>query len=208
MRWIGRLLAVSLLLGCGYVAVTATQVVAASRRDSREPADAILVLGAAQYDGRPSPALRARLDHAADLFAEDVASVIWVTGGQQPGDRFTEASASSRYLIRQGVPADAVKLENQGANSYESLAAAARYLRREQRLDVLLVSDRWHSLRILSIATEVGLRARVSPTQTTVTEGTASRLVRETAAVALGRLVGYRRLTGLDQRLASSRLLE
>lgn len=203
MRWIGRLLAVSLLLGCGYVAVTATQVVAASRRDSQEPADAILVLGAAQYDGRPSPALRARLDHAADLFAEDVASVIWVTGGQQPGDRFTEASASSRYLIRQGVPADAVKLENQGANSYESLAAAARYLRREQRLDVLLVSDRWHSLRILSIATEVGLRARVSPTQTTVTEGTAIRLVRETAAVALGRLVGYRRLTGLDQRLAS-----
>jgi len=203
VRWIGRLLAVSLLLGCGYVAVTATQVVAASRRDSREPADAILVLGAAQYDGRPSPALQARLDHAAELFAEDVASVIWVTGGQQPGDRFTEASASSRYLIRQGVPADAVKLENQGANSYESLAAAARYLRQEERRDVLLVSDRWHSLRILSIAREVGLRGRVSPTQTTVTEGTASRLVRETAAVALGRLVGYRRLTGLDERLAS-----
>jgi len=163
VRWIGRLLAVSLLLGCGYVAVTATQVVAASRRDSREPADAILVLGAAQYDGRPSPALQARLDHAAELFAEDVASVIWVTGGQQPGDRFTEASASSRYLIRQGVPADAVKLENQGANSYESLAAAARYLRQEERRDVLLVSDRWHSLRILSIAREVGLRGRVSP---------------------------------------------
>ncbi len=203
MRWIGRLLTVSLLLGCGYVAVTATQVVAASRRDSREPADAILVLGAAQYDGRPSPALRARLDHAADLFAEDVASVIWVTGGQQPGDRFTEASASSRYLIRQGVPAEAVKLENQGSNSYESLAAAARYLRQEEQRDVLLVSDRWHSLRIVSIAREVGLRARVSPTDAAVTGGTPSRLARETAAVALGRLVGYRRLTGLDERLAS-----
>ncbi|MDQ3537298.1 MAG: YdcF family protein [Actinomycetota bacterium] len=203
MRWIGRLLAASLLLGCGYVAVTATQVVAASRRDSREPADAILVLGAAQYDGRPSPALRARLDHAAELFDDDVASVIWVTGGQQPGDRFTEASTSSRYLIRQGVPADAVKLENQGGNSYESLAAAARYLRREEQREVLLVSDRWHSLRILSIAREVGLRPRVSPTETNVTDGTVIRLVRETAAVALGRLVGYRRLTGLDERLAS-----
>ena len=151
MRWIGRLLTVSLLLGCGYVAVTATQVVAASRRDSRDPADAILVLGAAQYDGRPSPALRARLDHAAELFADGVASVIWVTGGQQRGDRFTEASASADYLTERGVPADALVEESTGRTSYESLQGVAAIL--ADRLTLGAIVERVGSDRLVRWAT-------------------------------------------------------
>lgn len=184
-----------------YIGVTLLQVWFAAGRDERTRVDAIVVLGAAQYDGQPSPALRARLDHAVELFDDDLAPVVWVTGGRQPGDRFTEASTSSRYLIRQGVPDTAVQLETNGENTYESLAATARYLRDRGQRNVLLVSDPWHALRIAATAREVGLRPRVSPTGVKeVTENGLRRLTRETGAVALGRIIGYRRLTALVER--------
>lgn len=201
MRKAGRAIALLLVLAVIYIAVTAAQIWVAARKDGTGQADAIVVLGAAQYDGEPSPALRLRLDHAVKLFSDDIAPVIWVTGGRQPGDRFSEASASSRYLIRSGVPDDAVKLEVKGENSYQSLAAAARYLRDDDQRDVLLVSDPWHSYRIAAIAKEVGLDPRVSPASKAEwsSEGM-RRLAHETVAVALGRIIGYRRLTGLGER--------
>ena len=196
-----RVAALLLLAAVVYVAVTVGQIWFAAHRDERGAADAIVVLGAAQYDGKPSPALRERLDHAASLYAEGVADVIWVTGGRKPGDRFSEASASSRYLIRSGVPDTAVQLEVQGANSYQSLAAAARYLRDRDQRDVLLVSDPWHAYRIADIAEDVGLRPRVSPASPAAwSDNGVRRLAHETLAVGLGRLVGYRRLTGLGER--------
>lgn len=201
MRRARRIIAVVLLIALAYGLVTMGQVWFAARRDQRAPADAIVVLGAAQYDGEPSPALRERLDHAASLYAEELAPIIWVTGGRRPGDRFSEASASSRYLIRNGVPDGSVMLETNGENSYQSLAAAARYLRDDDHHDVLLVSDPWHAYRIAAISREVGLRPRVSPASDA--EWSANgirRLLRETAAVALGRVIGYRRLTGLGER--------
>lgn len=201
MRRAGRAVALLLAVAVVYVGVTAGQIWFAARRDSRAPAEAIVVLGAAQYDGEPSPALRARLDHAVALFFDEVAPVVWVTGGRKPGDRFSEASASSRYLIRSGVPDGSVKLEVKGENSYQSLAAAARYLRDDNQRHVLLVSDPWHSYRIAAIAREVGLAPRVSPASTAEWSGQGlRRLAHETVAVALGRIVGYRRLTGLGER--------
>ncbi len=203
MRTARRAVAAGLLLAVLYGLVTMGQIWFAARRDQRASVDAVVVLGAAQYDGEPSPALRERLDHAVALYADGLAPVIWVTGGRQPGDRFSEASASSRYLIRNGVPDGAVKLETNGVNSYQSLAAAARYLRDDGDHDVLLVSDPWHAYRIAAISREVGLRPRVSPASSAEWSSTGlRRLLRETAAVALGRIVGYRRLTGLDERLS------
>ena len=203
MRRAVRVLAVLVLLAVLYVGVTAAQIWFASQRDEMAASDAIVVLGAAQYDGQPSPALKARLDHAVTLYADGIAPVVWVTGGRRPGDRFSEASASSRYLIRNGVADGDVKLETNGESSYESLAAAARYLRNDDHRDVLLVSDPWHAYRIAAIAREVGLRPRVSPASPPEwSRNGLSRLTHETVAVALGRVVGYRRLAGLGERWA------
>ena len=102
----------------------------APRRTQRGPSDAIVVLGAAQYDGRPSPVLAARLDHALELYDDGVAPMIVVTGGRQPGDRFTEATASATYLHEHGVPDAAILRETTGRSSWESLAAAGAVPRR------------------------------------------------------------------------------
>lgn len=207
----GRILAVVVLIALGYVSLTGAQVWAAARRDGAAdpagpglPADAIVVLGAAQYNGEPSPALAARLDHAAALWQRGVAPVLVVTGGAQPGDRFTEASASARYLHRLGVPDEALLREVQGSSTWESLAATARIMRGRGWRRAVLVSDAYHSLRVAAIAADVGLEALVSPTPRSPSRSLATaggRLARETAAVALGRVVGYRRLTVLEQRV-------
>lgn len=185
----------------GYLAVTFAQVGIAATQDGARPAQAIVVLGAAQYDGRPSPVFRARLDHAAMLYEHRLAPVVVVTGGGQPGDRYSEARAAAEYLYTRGVPDQAQRREVEGRSSWESLAAVARFLRQEGIDHVLLVSDAWHSYRIQAIAEAEGLTAYASPTPTSpyTSTGTLRRLVHETGAVALGRLIGYRRLTHLEQ---------
>lgn len=185
-----------------YGGFTAAQVWAAARSEQAAPAQAIVVLGAAQYDGDPSPALRGRLTHAAALYQRGIAPILVVTGGRQPGDRFTEATASARYLHEQGVPESALRREVSGRSTYESLAATARFLRPEGIAEVVLVSDPYHSLRLRHIADEVGLKPAVSPARADVEALTAGRrILRETFAVALGRIIGYRRLAVLEQRL-------
>lgn len=195
--WRRRLLigaAALVVLGVGYVAVTFVQVWMASRDDGAREAGAIVVLGAAQYDGRPSPALEARLDHAYELWADGVASLIVVTGGRQEGDRFTEASTGYNELRDRGVPDEAIRLEVQGRTTYESVAATARFLREEGIDDVVLISGPAQGLRLRGIADDVGLDAVVSPA-----DGTPSlrSLLRETVGVSLGRIIGYRRLDNL-----------
>lgn len=174
-----------------YLAVTLIQVGRATSRDDRERADAIVVLGAAQYDGRPSPVFERRLDHALKLYEEGVAPEIVLTGGKQPADRFTEAFSGFTYLRKQGVPDDDLVVITDGANTWESLAAAARQLRQDDETDVVLVSDPFHNQRLLGTASELGLDAGVSATDTSPGVG---QLVSETGAVAIGRLIGYRRL--------------
>ena len=196
IRVIVRLgLAVFLLL-FAYLAVTFVQVWLASRRDEARPSQAIIVLGAAEYNGRPSPVLAARLDHAIQLYRKGIAPVIVVTGGRQPGDRYTEAGASADYLHQHAVPDAAILRETTGRTSWESLEAAARFLDQRHMQRVVLVSDPYHSERIEAIAHEVGLDAVTSPTRTSPIKGAAAfrRLLGETVRVAAGRLFGYARL--------------
>lgn len=193
------MLLVPLLL---YAAFTFLQVWHGSLQDEPQPAEAVIVLGAAQYNGRPSPVLQARLDRAAELYRAGLAPVVVVTGGQQPGDRFTEAGAGQRYLVAQGVPADALRLEVQGRNSWESLAATQRFLAEEGIDEVLLVSDAYHSFRVAETARELGLHPHVVPARPG--GAPAKELWRETLAVGVGRFLGYRRLTNLDRAIEAA----
>ena len=190
-----------------YEIVTFMQVWQAARRDEARPADAILVFGAAQYDGKPSPVLQARLDHATALYRRRLARYIVVTGGRRPGDRFTEATASARYLVRHGVPDEDVLREVSGQNSWDSLAAAAAFLHRRGLEEVLLVSDPFHSARIAGMADELGLHAHTSPTRTSPIGGIEElrHLGRETLAVSVGRIIGYRRLMRVDRAVVRVR---
>lgn len=182
-----------------YVVITFLQVFAAAHRDEARPAQAIVVLGAAQYNGRPSPVLEGRLRHVVDLYDQGIAPLVVVTGGGAEGDRHTEAGASAAYLHARGVPGAAVERETTGATSYESLASTARFLRQRGVTDVVLVSDPFHAFRIGQIAQEVGLDAVVSPTADSAFSGPRHwrHLLRETAGVSIGRLLGYRRLDNL-----------
>ncbi len=178
-----------------YLGGTFVQVWQASRSDGARQADAIVVLGAAQYNGSASPALRNRLDHALDLYERGLAPLIVVTGGRQDGDRFTEATVGYNYLRDHGVPDAAIRKEVKGHTTYQSLAAAARFLRTEGVEDVILVSGPATAKRLAGISGDVGLDAAISPSDGTPT---LRSLIRETAAVSVGRLIGYRRLERFD----------
>jgi uncharacterized SAM-binding protein YcdF (DUF218 family) len=182
-----------------YYLVTLFQVMRAGRLTDPAPADAIVVLGAAQYDGRPSPQLAARLDHAVELWNAGVAPVVMVTGGNRPGDRFTEAEASANYLVDRGVPDSAIMREDQGATTYESLDAAAGLLRAADLGEVVLVTDPYHSLRSRLIAEEMGLDATSSPAPNSVVDGWSEvrRDLFEAGGVAVGRVIGFDRLSDL-----------
>lgn len=186
------------LLLLGYYLVTLFQVWSTGRSDQARPVDAIVVLGAAQYDGRPSPQLAARLDHVVEIWPDGLAPTVIVTGGNQPGDRFTEAETSAAYLVERGVPADAILMEDTGSTTYESMEMVVELLAGSGER-VLIVTDPYHALRSRLIAQELGLTAYVSPTTTSVVGGGASvrRHVQEAAGVAVGRLIGFGRLARL-----------
>jgi uncharacterized SAM-binding protein YcdF (DUF218 family) len=189
-----------------YVGGTFFQVWQASRRDQAQTAGAIVVMGAAQYNGQPSPVYEARLAHAADLYQRGLSETIVVTGGRQEGDRFNEAQAGEMWLLDAGVPESAVLLETDGRNSWESLAASSRFLREDGIEDVIIVSDPFHAKRLEEIADELGMEAYLSPTPESPVHGVAElrAMVRETAAVSLGRLIGYRRLMNLDDSVRNT----
>ncbi len=203
-RLVRRLVSLVVLVAVVYLAVTFVQVGLASRRDGARPADAIVVFGAAQYNGEPSPVLKARLDHAAELYDQRIAAVVVVTGGSQPGDESnqSEARASADYLTGQkGVPAKNILWETASRNSWEQLASAANELRQRGMDRVVLVSDPFHAARIQAMADELELEATVSPTRTSrISGGTELKhMARETVAVAVGRIIGFRQLVGVDE---------
>jgi len=141
-------------------------VALASRHDAAGPADVIVVLGAAQYNGRPSPVLKARLDQGADLYRQHLAPLVMVTGGVGEGDSVSEAEVGRRYLMDvAGIPADAVRSEAAGHTSDASLRAVARALPTGPRR-VILVSDGFHMFRLGIIARRLGLDPRGSPAPT------------------------------------------
>ncbi|MEY3358402.1 MAG: hypothetical protein RIR87_1461 [Actinomycetota bacterium] len=187
----------SLLL---YFLVSLVQVWNTGRDDSflrsRRTVDAIVVLGAAQYDGRPSPQLRARLDHVVRLWNVPVAPLVVVTGGKQIGDRFTEAEASRDYLVSKGVPVEVIVIESRGASTYQSLEAVRDEARLNQWNDVVLVSDPYHLKRAQLVASELGMAAEVSATRDGVVSGSSAlrRNVREALGIMVGRITGFRQL--------------
>jgi uncharacterized SAM-binding protein YcdF (DUF218 family) len=198
-RWVVRGSLAVLVLAVLYLGITFVQVYRASRHDGARPADAVIVLGAAQYDGRPSPVLQDRLDHALALYEQGLASTVVLTGGRQEGDRFTEATAGYNYLRDRGIPDEHLLKEVGGTSTYESLAASARFLRERGLTSVVLVTSDYHALRVEAIAEEVGLDATVSPTSTRLTGlDEVRQLGRETLAVAVGRVIGYDRLFRID----------
>ena len=197
-----KIIKFGLLLLVVYLAVTLAQVWLASRRDDAQQAEAIVVFGAAQYNGRPSPVLRARLDHAAALYEDDVAPTIVVTGGKQVGDATNEATASADYLRREyGIPDDDILREIASENSWQQMASAANELRKRGKEQVILVTDPFHAARVQAMAEELGLDSHVSPTRTSPIGGTRElkHFARETVAVAAGRVVGFRRLMGVEK---------
>ena len=205
VRWriILRAAIVLFVLGFVYFTITFVQVVLAARRDNARPSQAIVVLGAAQYDGRPSPVFEARLDHAVDLYTDAIAPTIVVTGGKQEGDRFTEAAAGADYLHSRGVPDTAILRETTSRSSWESLSATANFLEERGMTRVVLVSDPFHSLRLEAIADELGLDAVTSPTRTSPITGLSEwwRFFTETLRVGAGRILGFGRLARHGDRV-------
>jgi uncharacterized SAM-binding protein YcdF (DUF218 family) len=198
-----RVAIVLLVLLVIYVGGTFVQVYRASHHDGAEPgADAIIVLGAAQYDGTPSPVLRDRLDHALLLYRGGLAKEIVLTGGRQEGDRFTEATTGYNYLRNRGVPDSALLKEVDGSSTWESLAASARFLIERGDTKVILVTDGYHAKRVGAIADDLGLDATVSPSPSRLSNASeAKQLVRETIAVSIGRVIGFDRLFRIDEAI-------
>ena len=189
-------LGITVLIVAVYFFVSLLQVWNTGRSADRQPVGAIVVLGAAQYDGRPSPQLQARLDHALELWNLNLASYIVVTGGKQEGDRFTEAAASRKFLESSGVASDLIFEENSGMTTYASLFAVSQVARDLKIARVLIVSDPFHLLRAELIANEVGLSASSSSTQSSVIRGGDAfrRNLQEAVGVAVGRIVGFQRV--------------
>lgn len=191
---LGRLLAVGL---AGVVLVGAWvsyRIWDVGNRDQRGRVDAIVVLGAAQYNGRPSAILKARLDHAIRLYDDGLAPYLVVTGGKAEGDRTTEAASARAYALAKGVPRNAILVEDQGRTTLESLRAVAAILHERGLTSTLFVSDRTHMLRVLRIARDEGLTPLGSPTPTSPTDATfGTRLeatIHELGGLSLYFLVG------------------
>lgn len=186
-RWTGRLVAGVILMALVLVAGTAVRVWQVARIDDHTAADAIVVLGAAQYSGTPSTVFEARLAQAASLYEQGIAPEIVTVGGKQEGDLFTEAASGRNYLIDQGVPADAIVAVETGSDTLESIEAVSATLRDQGKTSVVLVSDPWHSLRTRTMARDADLDAWTSPTRTGpavyTRESQAHGIARETGAL-------------------------
>jgi uncharacterized SAM-binding protein YcdF (DUF218 family) len=157
-----------LIVAGGY---TTYRIWAQGQRDEERPADAIVVMGAAQYNGMPSPVFRARLDHAVSLYLGGVAPRLVVTGGKAEGDRTTEAAAGRAFAMALGVPEEDILIEDQSRTTHESIRNVVRLLDAAGARNAIFVSDRPHMLRVLRMAADEGIVAWGSPTRTSPIEG-------------------------------------
>ncbi len=178
----------------GYLAVVGVTVELAAHHRTDQPASAAVVMGAAQYNGRPSGALAGRLDRAAELYEAGKVDRVIVTGGNQPGDRTTEGMTGFVYLRNRGIPERDLLVENSSTNTWEQLLATALIIEEHDLDSVILVSDPYHNRRLLDTADALGMDADVSATDATMSW---HELSRETVAVAVGKVIGFRRLAQL-----------
>jgi uncharacterized SAM-binding protein YcdF (DUF218 family) len=164
--FIRRALSIALVLAFSLWLISAALVLLWSSRDEARPAQAIVVLGAAQYAGKPSPVLRARLDHAVELWNRHLASLLILTGGTGEGDTTSEAAVGRTYVRKHGVPDSAIVEENAGRTTSESMRAVAGMLEVRGLQTALLVSDPFHMLRLRILARRFGFTPYTSPTRT------------------------------------------
>lgn len=162
----GRLVASIILATFVLWAVSMATVFVWSSMDQARPAGSIVVLGAAQYDGRPSPVLRARLDHAIDLWNQGMGKVLVLTGGQGYGDTTSEAAVGRTYARKHGIPDTVILLENKGRTTRESMLGVAAILEARGIRSAILVSDPFHMLRLSIIGRRFGMTPYTSPTRT------------------------------------------
>jgi uncharacterized SAM-binding protein YcdF (DUF218 family) len=186
---LAAVLAVLLLIGSTALAIWWT-----ARQDSRTPADAIVVLGSAQYNGVPSSIFEARLEHALKLYRGKVAPVVVTVGGKKAGDQFTEAEAGRDYLAKAGIPSDGLLAVPQGVDTLESMRSVAAVFRERGWHSAVLVTDPWHVMRTERMARDAGIEAEGSPTRqgpAVYSRTTQVRYIfRETAAYLVYRATG------------------
>ena len=188
-----RVLAAVVLAVALLIASTALAIWYTARQDERSPADAIIVLGSAQYNGVPSSIFEARLEHALKLYQDGIAVVVTV-GGKKAGDQFTEAEAGAQYLADSGIPSDALLALPTGVDTLESMRAAADAFEERGWSSAVLVTDPWHAMRTQRMAEDAGIDAESSPTRqgpAVYSRTTQFRyILRETAAYLLYRATG------------------
>ena len=166
VKIVRRMLTVVVIALFALWVISASAVLIWASRDEARPAQAIVVLGAAQYAGKPSPVLRARLDHALELWNRHLAALLILTGGTGSGDTTSEAAVGRTYARRHGVPDSAILVENEGRTTSESMRAVAGMLEVRGLQTALLVSDPFHMLRLRILARRFGFTPYTSPTRT------------------------------------------
>ncbi len=198
-RWVRRLVSLAVLAVVAVLLVTATSIWWTARQDDRPPSDVILVLGASQFDGRPSSVFKARLQHARELYEDDVAPRVVTVGGGQPGDRTTEAEAGAAFLRARDVEVVAVP---EGSDTLQSVRAVENLMAEQGWETAVVVTDPWHSLRARTMARDVGIDAETSPTRagpSVRTRGTQLRYIaRETLAYLYYKALGRSGESGPD----------
>jgi uncharacterized SAM-binding protein YcdF (DUF218 family) len=189
VRVLARLVIAGVIAGAAVGGYAAYRIWDQGNRDERRPADAIVVMGAAQYDGRPSPVFAARLDHAIELFQAGVAPRLIVTGGKREGDRTTEAASARIYAVQHDVPDELILAEDTSRTTLQSIRRVATLMRDEGIESAVFVSDPSHMLRVLRMASDEGITAYGSPTRTGPLERDALRrldaIVHELGALAI-----------------------
>lgn len=162
---IGRALRLLVAATVIYVGATLLQIWSAAHEDEAREVDAIVVLGAAQWAGRPSPVLRARLNHAIELYGQGYAPLLITTGGYGPDPNFSEGGVGAAYAVNQGVPGEAILSEERGETTWESMAGVAELARANGVQRIIVVSDPFHIARAKAMAEALGLEAYGSPTR-------------------------------------------
>jgi uncharacterized SAM-binding protein YcdF (DUF218 family) len=197
MKRVAQLLALVLCVGSLYVGLTVFEVWRVGRTQSTTQVDAIVVMGAAQYDGVPSPLLKARLMHAFDLWEQKISPRIVLTGGNKPGDRFTEASASAIFLRQQGVPQEELLQESLSRSTYEALRNVRDLVKNDANFAgidrIVIVTDPFHELRSRLTAKEWGFDASTSATPNSPIAGNGAfkKHVKEGVGIAVARVIGF-----------------
>jgi uncharacterized SAM-binding protein YcdF (DUF218 family) len=191
---VGRVVAAAILALVLLIVSTALAIWWTARQDARPHSDAIVVLGSAQYNGRPSSIFAARLEHAMKLYRAGVAPVVVTVGGKETGDRFTEAEAGRDYMEKAGIPATALLAVPKGVDTLESMKDVAAVFGQRGWHSAVLVTDPWHAMRAQKMADDAGMDAVSSPTRQGPAVETRTTqfkyILRETAAYLLYRATG------------------